>query len=167
MSQYPCPVGTEFLDRKAVPKTGGRLEEHLWDKGVGPGQHVMLILGVREAHSMPRVRPEQLEKYTVVLPEHCGDVALVDLERTSIHLASKNIIIVSLSMEGDKVPLEVPFCTTLNPNMHDKSQLRDLLERDPVILVKDVYHVVWRCALAKIDHAPDWKRLSLTRGVIT
>ena len=45
-------------------------------------------------------------------------------------------------MEGDKVPLEVPFCTSLNQNMHDKPQLWDLLERDHAILVKDVYHVV-------------------------
>ena len=29
MSQYPCPVDTDVLERKDVPKTGERLEEHL------------------------------------------------------------------------------------------------------------------------------------------
>ena len=73
----------------------------------------------------------------MVLPEHSDDVALVDLKRTSIHLASKNIIIVPPLMEGDKVPLEGPLWTSLDPSMHDKLRLRDDLERDPVTPVKD------------------------------
>ena len=111
--------------------------------------------------------PKQLEECTAVLSEHCGDAALMDLERTSIDLILKKIVTVSMSMEGDKVPLEVPFCISLNPNMHDKPQIRDLLERDPFILVKDRHHVVWRCELAEMGHKPGRKRLSPTRGVIT
>ena len=58
-----CNLECRLVTRLLVPL---RLL-NLWDKGVESGQHMMWIFGVREAHSMPRVPPEQLEEYTAVL----------------------------------------------------------------------------------------------------
>ena len=51
----------------------------------------------------------------MVLSEHSGDVALVDLERTSIHLASKNIIIVSPVDERRQIAPQRPFVDNFGP----------------------------------------------------